>query len=311
MTARTPNTFIVGGGPVATALAGALRLGGVPVLGLWVRRPEAARAAARDSGVAAFSAAPPDLLLEADVVVVAVNDDAIPEVASTLVQTGLITRRHVMLHCAGGLAAKDAFAGISKAVGGIGTLHPLRAIADGRRAMRQLRDTVFGIEGDDSGRAMARALVGCIGGSAIELSGEEMVAYHAAAAVASNYLVVLMDVAQEILAAAGVEGEAGLAALLALAEGTLDNVRERGVAGGLTGPVRRGDADTVARHVARLTALSPEVAEIYRLLGRRAVTLTGRIESGEVVDKKRLAAVMDALADFPGSATLDSARAGR
>lgn len=309
MTAITPNTFIVGGGPVATALAGALRLGGVPVLGLWVRRPEAARAAARDSGVAAFSAAPPDLLLEADVVVLAVNDDAIPEAARTLVQTGLITRRHVMLHCAGGISAKDAFADVAKSVGGVGTLHPLRAIPDGRRAMRQMAHTVFGVEGDDRGREMARGLVGRIGGSAIELQGAEMVAYHAAAAVTSNYLVVLMDAASEALAAAGVEGEAGLAALLTLAEGTLENVREHGITDGLTGPVRRGDSETVARHVARLAALSPELGEIYRLLGKRALAITRRVTADDRPDDARLDAVAAALADFPESESLDSKRA--
>ena len=57
-TTRSPNTFVVGAGPVATALAGALRLGGVPVLGLWARKSAQARAAGSVAGVAAFSAAP-------------------------------------------------------------------------------------------------------------------------------------------------------------------------------------------------------------------------------------------------------------
>src|SRR6476620_2683714 len=98
MTARNPTTLIVGAGPVATALAGALRLSGVPVLGLWGRRPAAARAAGAVAGVAAFSAAPPDLLLEADVLLVAVADASIGEVAAKLVGTGLVTAKHVMLH---------------------------------------------------------------------------------------------------------------------------------------------------------------------------------------------------------------------
>ena len=63
MSARSPNTFIIGAGPVATALAGALRLAGVPVLGLWARRPDAARQAGAAAGVAAFSSAPPDIMM--------------------------------------------------------------------------------------------------------------------------------------------------------------------------------------------------------------------------------------------------------
>ena len=76
-TRPNPSTFIVGAGPVATALATALRRGGVPVLGSWARRPGAARAAASAAGVAAFSSAPPDLMLEARVVILAVRDQAI------------------------------------------------------------------------------------------------------------------------------------------------------------------------------------------------------------------------------------------
>src|SRR3954471_19248148 len=149
MTARNPTTFLIGAGPVATALAGALRLGGVPVLGLWARRPAPARAAGSAAGVAAFSSAPPDVLLEAEVVILAVRDQVIGEVAEMLVGTGLVNKRHVLLHCAGAESAKEALGGVVARVGGIGTLHPLSAISDARAAMRALKGTVFGVEGDE------------------------------------------------------------------------------------------------------------------------------------------------------------------
>src|SRR5213075_2104780 len=88
VTAANPTTFVIGAGPVATALAGALRLGGVPVLGLWARRSAQARAAGASAGVAAFSSAPPDLLLETQVVILAVRDRMIGEVAAMLAGTG-------------------------------------------------------------------------------------------------------------------------------------------------------------------------------------------------------------------------------
>src|SRR5437868_5699303 len=155
MTARNPTTFLVGAGPVATALAGALRLGGVPVLGLWARRSAPARAAGSTAGVAAFSSAPPDILLETEAVILAVRDPAITEVAQMLLGTGLINKRHVLLHCAGAAAARDMLGPVAGKVAGIGTLHPLSAIAAGKLAMRTLKGTVFGVEGDEAGRAMA------------------------------------------------------------------------------------------------------------------------------------------------------------
>ena len=275
MISRTPNVFVVGAGPVATALAGALRLGGVPVLGLWARNSARARAAGAVAGVAAFSAAPPDLLLEADVVVLAVKDAAIPDVARMLVATGLVNRHHTLLHCSGVISAAEALAPVSGEVGGAAMMHPLRAIPDGRAAMRSLKGTVFGVEGDERGKRDAQALIAALGARSLELGGVQVSAYHAAAAIASNYTVVLVAAAVELLAEVGIGKEQATEAMVALVDGTLANVRERGVEAALTGPIRRGDRVTVERHLAAL-ANRPELDALYRALARRAVDLARR-----------------------------------
>ncbi|HKA91743.1 MAG TPA: DUF2520 domain-containing protein [Haliangiales bacterium] len=272
MTARTPNVFIVGAGRVATALGGALRHAGVPVLGLFGRRAAAVRTAAGIAGVAGFSAAPPDLLLEADAVIVAVRDDAVAQVARTLVETGFLTPRHVLLHCSGGVAAADAFGEAAARVGGVGTLHPLRAIVDPRQAAHSLKGTTFGIEGNEAGRAMAQALVGWLGGVALDVEGEGMALYHAAASIASNYLVALFDAAGRALSAAGVPGDAGHA-LLPLVHSTLENIEKAGIPRALTGPIARGDVTTVERHLAALRSRAAELVPLYQILGQRAVAL--------------------------------------
>ena len=290
MTARTPNTFVVGAGPVATALAGALRLAGVPVLGLWARKAPAARAAGSAAGVAAYSSAPPDILLESEVVIVAVRDAFIAEVAQMLVGTGLVNRRHVMLHCAGAASAEELLGAIAPRVGGIGTLHPLSAIADGRTAMRALKGTVFGVVGDEVGRARATALVHALGGVPLELDSSQMAAYHCAAALASNYVVAALDAAAAVLASAGVPAKQAEQALVPLAEGAVKNVAARGTTDGLTGPVRRGDAATVQRHLDALRT-QPELAEIYRALARRAVEIAARIDGADAPDRAGLDAI--------------------
>jgi predicted short-subunit dehydrogenase-like oxidoreductase (DUF2520 family) len=287
VTARNPTTFIVGAGPVATALAGALRLGGVPVLGLWARRSAPARAAGSIAGVAAFSSAPPDILLETEVVLLAVRDQAIPEVAQTLIGTGLVNKRHVLLHCAGAASARELLGGVAGQVGGIGTLHPLSAIADGKTSMRALKGTVFGVEGDDHGRAAAAKLVAAISGVVLALDSTQMASYHAAAALASNYIVAAIDAAAAVLAGAGVAPERAAQALVPLAEGALRNIAAHGTTGGLTGPVRRGDDQTVARHLEAVRD-RPELAEIYRVLARRAVEIAGRIDGREAPDRNSL-----------------------
>jgi predicted short-subunit dehydrogenase-like oxidoreductase (DUF2520 family) len=294
VTARNPTTFVVGAGPVATALAGALRLGGVPVLGLWARKAHAARAAGAAAGVAAFSSAPPDVLLESEIVILAVRDHVIGEVAEMLVGTGLVNKKHVLLHCAGAAAARDVLGAVSDRVAGIGTMHPLSAIADGKTAMRTLKGTVFGIEGDDVGRAGASKLVHALAGITLALDGSQMAAYHAAAALASNYVVALIDVAANVLASAGVAPDKAAIALVPLAEGALRNVAAHGTTAGLTGPIRRGDAETVSRHLDALRA-RPELAEIYRALARRAVEIAARIDGRDAPDRAGLDAIRASL----------------
>lgn len=273
ITSTTPNTFLVGAGAAATSLAGALRLGGVPVLGLWARNPEAARKSASAAGVAAYSAAPPDLVLEADVLILAVSDSAIAEVAKTLVGSGLVTRKHVMLHCSGAMSSADAFAGVRDQLGGVGVVHPLRAIVDPASAMRSFSATTFGVEGDEVGVGVARRLVKAMGGTAVELDGEQMASYHAAAAVASNFMVALADAAATLMEQAGIDRGRAVKALVPLMEGTVANLAESGVPEALTGPIRRGDGETIERHLGAVSAAGPEIEALYRLLGRRTVSL--------------------------------------
>jgi predicted short-subunit dehydrogenase-like oxidoreductase (DUF2520 family) len=294
VTARNPTTFIVGAGPVATALAGALRLGGVPVLGLWARRPAPARAAGSTAGVAAFSSAPPDLLLESEVVILAVRDQVITEVAQMLLGTGLINKRHVLLHCAGVAPARELLGPVASQVAGIGTLHPLSAIADGKASMRALKGTVFGVEGDDVGRATAAKLVGAVNGVVLALDSTQMATYHAAAALASNYIVAAIDAAAAVLAGAGVAPERAAQALVPLAEGALRNIATHGTTGGLTGPVRRGDLATVIRHLEAVRD-RPDLAEIYRVLARRAVEIATRIDGRDAPDRAGLDAIRSLL----------------
>jgi predicted short-subunit dehydrogenase-like oxidoreductase (DUF2520 family) len=294
MAAPNPTTFIVGAGPVATALAGALRLGGVPVLGLWARKPPTARAAGSTAGVAAFSSAPPDILLEARVVLLAVRDAAVAEVAQMLVGTGLVNKRHVLLHCAGAASAQELLGAVADQVGGIGTLHPLQAIADGRTSMRTLKGAVFGVEGDEAGRATASALVAALGGIVLALDSSQMASYHCAAALASNYIVSAIDAAAQVLAGAGVSPTQAAQALVPLAEGALRNVAAKGTTEGLTGPIRRGDAQTIQRHLEAL-ANKPDVAQLYRALARRAVEIAARIDGPEAPDREGLKAIRQIL----------------
>ncbi len=129
-----------------------------------------------------------------------------------------------------------------------------------------------------------------LGGVALALDQTQMAAYHCAAALASNYLVALLDVAAQVLAGTGVSAQEAARALVPLAEGAIANVSAKGTTDGLTGPIRRGDATTIQRHLEALRS-KPELAEIYRALARRAVEIATRIDGPDAPDRTGLAAI--------------------
>lgn len=201
-------------------------------------------------------------------VLVAVPDAAIPAVAARLAGLPLPPEIPV-LHLSGSLGAEvlDPLARAGHPVGGV---HPLCAVADPVDGADRLRGATFGVEGDGAARALAERIVRAAAGTALELPPGSKTLYHAAAVFASNYVVGLLAVAERLMERAGVPGERARPALAALAAGAVENVRDRGPAAALTGPVARGDAETVERHLARL---SGDERALYSLLAREALRL--------------------------------------
>ncbi len=222
--------------------------------------------------------------------IVAVRDHSIEPVADLLVREGLVTTDHILLHCSGAVSAREAFGKVASKVRGVATLHPLLAIADGRASANRFRDAVFGIQGSDPARAIAISLARALAGRPLVLNEGQMAGYHAAASLASNYVVTLLDVAAEFLAKNGIARSEALSALLTLAESSLQSVRERGVDGGLTGPIRRGDVDTIVRH---LQALSPELQGLYRGLGRCTTAIARRLGDVSRADLEAIDSILD------------------
>ncbi|MFH0899192.1 MAG: DUF2520 domain-containing protein [Pseudomonadota bacterium] len=290
----TPSVFLAGAGPLAASLAGALRRSGVPVLGIWARRSEAARWAAAFSGVAAFAGTPPDLARAADALVVAVADDAVSAVAGLFADSGCLTARQVLLKCSGAWSVAETFGDLAEKVAGAGTLHPLLAIVDPAQATMSMQGVAFGVEGDEAGKTMAKELVRLLGGTAIEIQSAAMPLYHAAAVIVSNYTVVLADAARAVLVAAGVPEDQGVPAVIPLLRSTVANLANAGLPQALTGPIARGDAGTVAKHLAALRAHPDTTIEtLYRLLGQRAAAVARR--KGSATDEA-LGRIEEALA---------------
>jgi predicted short-subunit dehydrogenase-like oxidoreductase (DUF2520 family) len=235
---------IVGAGRLGTALAVALRDGGVEV------DPPLRRGQHPDPA--------------ADAVLLCVGDDEIAAAAASIDAGPLLG------HCSGatGLEAlgdRRAF-----------SLHPLMTVAAGA-GPDVLRGAGAAIDGsDEAALATARALAASLGLVAVRIAPEDRAAYHAAASIASNFLVTLGDAAERLGAEAGLAREQ----LVPLVRAAVENWATLGPERALTGPVARGDEPTVARQRAAVAQRTPELLELFDALTEATRRLAGRDRAG-------------------------------
>lgn len=203
-----------------------------------------------------------------DGIVIAVPDGAIREVAGRLATVPM--RAGVPVLHTSGSRSTEVLAALAARGHPVGSAHPLAAIADPVSGADRLRGVAWGIEGDGAARTLAETVVRACGGRTLAIAPGGKPQYHAAAVFASNYAVTLLAVAERLMDAAGVPGADARTALASLAGGAVQNVALSGPAAALTGPVVRGDVETVALHLERLL---PAERPLYCSLGREALRL--------------------------------------
>lgn len=223
---------VIGAGRAGGALAGALTAAGWSVDGP-LGRDEDPSGAAEGTRI----------------VLLAVPDGVVAGVAGQIRPGGA-----VIAHVAGSLGL-DVLAPHRR----VASVHPLVALPDSRRGAARLRGAWFATAGDH----VAEELVAALDGRSVHVADADRSAYHAAAVIASNHLVALLGQAERVAAGVGVP----LEAYLDLARGALDDVASVGTGRALTGPVSRGDWDTVSRH---LEAIAPVERPAYSLLADAA-----------------------------------------
>jgi predicted short-subunit dehydrogenase-like oxidoreductase (DUF2520 family) len=260
-----PAVGVIGPGRAGLGLALALRRARVAVTGVHGRHDKPMPAGLR------LTVGPvPPWLDSARVVILAVRDDALAPLVDALARSGAIGRGHVVLHLSGALT-HGVLAPLEDAGAATGSMHPLMTVSrEPAEAARHFRGAAFVLEGDLEAVGIADAIVRRLGGVPLTLAPEAKPLYHAGAVFASNYLVTMLAEALRLLEEAGLGRDAALAALVPLARATLDNVAAAGPAGALTGPIARGDAATLRRH---LSALPHRDAELYRAVGRETLRL--------------------------------------
>ena len=274
---------IAGTGRVARAIGRLLAERGEPVIAVAGRNPERTRAAAAFIGHGAGPATLGPLPERAARVLIAVSDSAIPEVARLLKESGM--KQGIAVHTCGALGP-EALAPLASAGVSCGALHPLQTFASPEQGLSALTGCTFAIDGDEAALEWARQIAHLLSSATLRVPPEGRPLYHAAAVMASNYVVSLVDAAAILMNAAGIRPDEALRALGPLVETSVANALRFGTAEALTGPVQRGDVETVSRHLAALVDTPQSVEALYRAAGLHTVGLAAR--GGLAPDRARL-----------------------
>jgi predicted short-subunit dehydrogenase-like oxidoreductase (DUF2520 family) len=282
----------IGAGRLCSTLARAAALQGYPVVALASRNP--ARAAALAERVAGAQALDAQQAVDrADLVFVTVPDDAIAQTAAAL--TWHAGQR--VVHCSG--ATEVTALEPARRAGALpGGFHPMQNVADPDRALDLLAGSSVAIEAPAPLHAELVDLASRLGLHPLTLPPGARALYHGGASFAASFLTSLLDEAVSVWQAFGATPEQALRALLPVARGTLEAAATRGLAGAVSGPISRGDAGVVARHVQALQGLGGEHAGFYRQMSLRQLELVLRADrlSPEAVQRLR-----DALGALQGS----------
>lgn len=254
---------VVGVGRVGSALAAALGIAGHKIVAAAGVSEGSRRRAAERLGDVPIRP-PQEVVAEADLVLLTVPDDALPGLVEGLVSTGVPVEGKLLAHTSGryGAAVLDP----ATRAGGLPlALHPVMTFTGRPDDVSRLAGVSFGVTAPDPLRPVAEALVVEMGGEPVWISENNRTLYHAALAGGANHLVTLVVEAMDLLREAGVDDPARM--LGPLLGAALDNALRLGMTG-LTGPVARGDAGTVAGHVTELGRVSPEAQRAYVALAR-------------------------------------------
>jgi predicted short-subunit dehydrogenase-like oxidoreductase (DUF2520 family) len=199
--------------------------------------------------------------LRADIVVIAARDSAIPEVARVLAERGLVSHEAVVVHCAGALD-HSVLASVRVVCKGVAQMHPMISFADPKKP-----PTLDGghahVSGDPEAVRRAKKLCLAIGLVPRTFPELDRIAYHAAAGLVANGAAALAAAGADLLQKAGARPKDIPAMLGPLLRSVAENVAVLGLPAALTGPVRRGDATGVGKHLDTLMKRAPELVPLY------------------------------------------------
>ncbi|HVZ16229.1 MAG TPA: Rossmann-like and DUF2520 domain-containing protein [Terriglobales bacterium] len=280
--ARKLSVTIVGPGSLGSALAQALHAAGIQIVEIVYRSPASASRAkalatavggrairfdevwtpqSRSSALLGRAGAPVPT-----VVWLCVGDSTIASVASEMASRGS-WKGSVVLHSSGALSA-DELSPLRRKGAKVASVHPMMTFV--RSSAPSMKNVAFALEGDRAAISSARKLVKALDGYAFVLSKKDKPLYHALGAFVSPLIIAQMGAAERIGRELGLKPENTRKVIAPILQQTIRNYIEHGPAAAFSGPIVRGDAETVRKNLAALKRVRG-AQEIYRALAKVAI----------------------------------------
>lgn len=292
-----PSVTVIGAGAMGRVLAARLRERGYPVLAVISRTRDHAEELAHAVGARIASDSVHDVPAESRLVACCIPDGKLAEAASRLSRIAHPWRKTVVLHTSGALPA-DVLRPLAEEGARTLSFHPLQALTP-TSGPAVLEGVYAGIEGDPPALAAGIELAVGLGMRYLILSAEAKPRYHLAASIASNFLVTLNAVVQQIFQSLDIDRATAQEVMAPLIRGTLDNLASSSPEDALTGPILRGDLETVHKHGLALRRYLPHLIPVYASLAMETVTLAVRSSRLDPGRAEEMLALLDKMVTLP------------
>ena len=257
---------IFGMGKVGSALKKALHKSGYPIHSTFNR-----------------NTFPKDIEEIGEVIFLTVHDRDIKDLADKITAAFQSFKGKHIIHCSGTLDSSVLHSAVS--IGAkTASFHPLKAVADNDDSFANVW---FDMDGHQETLEVLREMATNLNAHCFEIKPEAKPLLHAAAVVSANYVVTLLKLATEIAKVGGINPEIALKALLPLTESSVSNIQEKGLEDSLTGPIARGDVDTIERHLMKLEQ-NQDLLNLYKTLGRNTLQLANKLDDESIKKLQKL-----------------------
>ena len=284
--------IFIGAGKVAWHLSYALNKKGYVISGIASRKKSSAEKLAGKFAVECTTN-PESIVKDADIIFITTPDSEIKKVVTNLCKNGVLRKKQLIIHTSGLMSIK--ILDCVKKSGALPlSMHPIYSFSSRSLSKDLLSGVWFILEGDSEAIEQGEKIVRMLGGKSFIIEGEKKSLYHLALVFASNFFVGVEDMAVELLLSCGIEKKDVLELIKPLVQVTEKNIWEKGTTGALTGPVERGDIETIKKHLELLSKQKQSFKKTYLELCKHLLKM---VEEKGNIEKENIQAMRKMLND--------------